>query len=143
MQQDYSHHLTTHISEKKGCGMAMKNIRLELARDPEFPNGSRDHGYDLVAPVDDDGQLLPKDWSANRDKCRVRRYWGNETEELGHLVRKPGGAWAFHYDILGDADDDETGYRFGNHKFLPGEYVSINEHDDVLRTFKVVAVRDI
>ena len=55
--------------------------------------------------------------------------------------RKPGGHWAFHYDIHGDADDDEGGYRLGNHKFAPGEYVSIREHDDdVLRTFRVVRV---
>ena len=55
-------------------------------------------------------------------------------------TRKPGGAWAFHYDILGDEDDDETGYRFGAHAFNPGEYVSIREHDDQLRTFRVVFV---
>jgi hypothetical protein len=42
--------------------------------------------------------------------------------------------------MLGDADDDETGYRFGDHKFALGEYVSIKEQDDVLRTFKVTFV---
>jgi hypothetical protein len=71
----------------------------------------------------------------------VRRFWGGDEDEIGHLVRKPGGSWAFHYDLLGDADDDEAGYRFGNHRFAPGEYVSIKEQDDVLRTFRVVFVR--
>ena len=123
--------------------MTMKTIRLELARDPDFPQGSRDHGYDITAPIDDNGQLIAEDWKANRDICRVRRFWGDEEEEIGHLVRKPGGSWAFHYDIHGDEDDDETGYRFNLHKFLPGEYVSIREHDDELRTFKVVAVREL
>ena len=73
----------------------------------------------------------------------MRRFWGDAEEEIGHLIRKPGGSWAFHYDILGDPDDDEAGYRFNQHRFMPGEYVSIREHDDVLRTFRVVAVRDL
>ena len=60
---------------------------------------------------------------------------------MGHLIRKPGGSWAFHYDLLGDADDDESGYRFGNHVFKPREYASIKEHDYELRTFLVVIVQ--
>jgi hypothetical protein len=71
----------------------------------------------------------------------VRRFWGDQEDEIGHLVRKPGGSWAFHYDVFGDADDDETGYRFADHHFVPGEYVSIKEQDDVLRTFRVIVVR--
>jgi hypothetical protein len=59
------------------------------------------------------------------------------------LVHKPGGGWGFHYDIHGAPDDDETGYRFDHHAFRPGEYVSIKEHDGVLRTFRVVSVRDL
>lgn len=123
--------------------MAMKTIRLELARDHDFPQGSRDHGYDITAPVDEQGQLMRDEWKANRDHCRVKRFWGDAEEEIGHLVRKPGGSWAFHYDIHGDAEDDETGYRFDKHSFLPGEYVSIREHDEELRTFRVIAVRDV
>ncbi len=120
--------------------MTIQKVRLELARDHDFPSGSRIHGYEFTAPVDDDGHILPEEWRGNRDRCRVRRFWGDDPDEVGHLIRKPGGAWAFHYDINGDEDDDETGYRFGNHSFLPGEYVSIKEHDDVLRTFRVISV---
>lgn len=123
--------------------MTMKKIRLELARDHAFPAGSREHGYEFTAPLGPDGKIDPAGWKENRDKCRVRRFWGHEEEEIGHLMRKPGGAWAFHYDILGDPDDDETGYRFGEEAFVPGEYVSINEHDDTMRTFRVVSVIDI
>jgi hypothetical protein len=114
---------------------------LELARDREHPDGSKRHGYEFVGPLDEEGRLDPVLWKKYRDRCRVRRFWLNEDDELGHLVRKPGGHWAFHYDINGDADDDEGGYRLGNHKFTVGEYVSIREHeDDVMRTFRVVRV---
>jgi hypothetical protein len=121
--------------------MSFSKIRLELARDHDFPDGSREHGYEFTAPLSDEGHILVPEWSLARDRCRVRRFWGGADDEIGHLVRKPGGSWAFHYDVFGDADDDETGYRFGDHRFAPREYVSIKEHDDVIRTFRVVVVR--
>ena len=31
--------------------MTLRKIRLELARDHDFPDGSRHHGYELVAPL--------------------------------------------------------------------------------------------
>jgi len=123
--------------------MTLKRIRLELARDHDFPGGSNEHGYEFTAPLRDDGKIDAAAWKNQRDKCRVRRFWGEEADEVGHLVRKPGGSWAFHYDILGEEDDDETGYRFGDHAFELGEYVSILEHDDQLRTFRVVRINDL
>ena len=121
--------------------MSFSKIRLELARDHDFPEGSRERGYEFTAPLSDDGRILVPEWDLARDRCRVRRFWGGDEDEIGHLVRKPGGSWAFHYDVFGDPDDDETGYRFGDHRFVPGAYVSIKEHDDVLRTFRVTVVR--
>ncbi len=121
--------------------MTLRKIRLELARDREHPEGSSRHGYEFVGPLDEEGHLDPALWKKYRDRCRVRRFWLHEADELGHLVRKPGGHWAFHYDINGDAEDDESGYRLGDHKFAVGEYVSIREHEDeVMRTFRVVRV---
>lgn len=124
--------------------MTMYRIRLELARDPDFPAGSRDHGYEFTAPLASDGHIDKDEWKRHKDSCRVRRFWGRDDDEIGHLVIKRGGHWAFHYDIHGDEDDDETGYRFGAHAFQPGEYVSIREHDDdELRTFRVISVTEI
>lgn len=120
--------------------MPLKRIRLELARDRDYPDGSRRHGYEFTAPLDHDWRIEPQGYKTAREQCRVRRFWGDKDDEVGHLIRKPGGSWAFHYDITGDEDDDETGYRFADHRFLEGEYVSIKEHDDVMRTFRVVAV---
>ena len=126
----------------------LQHIRLELARDPDFPSGSAEHGYELIAPLDEAGHISAAGWKAKRDKCRVRRFWGHEAEFIGHILHKPGGVggiWAFHYDIRGAAADshDETGFRFDTHVFRPGEYVSIREHDGALRTFWVKAVADL
>ncbi len=120
--------------------MTIKKIRLELARDQDLPSGSARHGYEFAAPLNERGNIDRSEWLKHRDQCRVLRFWDGEDDEVGHLIRKPGGNWAFHYDIHGDEDDDETGYRFGEHAFNPGEYVSIMEHDDVLRTFHVISV---
>lgn len=132
----------------KPAAPVMKRIRLELARDPEFPDGSRDHGYDLIVPLDTDGHVSQSGWKADRDHCRVRRFWGHEAELIGHVVHKPGGTggiWAFHYDIRSTQvpHHDETGFHFETHVFKPGEYVSIREQDGLLRTFRVQAVVDL
>jgi hypothetical protein len=123
--------------------MELSKVRLEMARDRDFPEGSPSHGYEFVAPLDAGGRIDAGAWHGQRHRCGVTRFWGSEDHEQGHLVRKPGGSWAFHYDIHGDADDDESGYRFGDHTFRPGEYVSIRDHGDELKTFKVVSVKPV
>ena len=80
----------------------LRRVRLELARDHEFPDGSRERGYDFIAPLDAKGHIDLDAWKALRDRCRVRRFWGYEREEIGHIVHKRGNVWAFHYDIHGD-----------------------------------------
>ena len=120
--------------------MSLKRIHLELARCKEFPEGSRMHGYDFVAPLDDAGHLQADTWRRERQHCRVRRFWGDAPDETGLLVHKRGGTWAFDYDP-NSRDDDEPGFKFDRHYFVPGEYVSIIEHDGVQRTFRVVSVR--
>jgi len=122
----------------------LKRIRLELARSKDFPTGSSRHGYEFVAPLDSKGHIDPKLWEQHRDHCRVRRFWSDEPEEIGRLVHKPGGAeharWVFDYDPA-SSDDDESGYRFGAHAFMPGEYVSIRDEDGELHTFQVASVQ--
>ncbi len=121
----------------------LRRVRLELARDPDFPAGSRERGYDFIAPLDEKGHIDPEAWKQLKDRCRVRRFWGIEPEAVGHIVHRPGGEWTFHYDIHGNAGHDEAGFRFSQHAFLPGEYVSILEQDGVLRTFFVASVREL
>ena len=120
----------------------LKKIRLELARDHGHPEGSRAVGYEFAAPLDANDRIDAKEWHKRRDNCRVRRFRPGEADDIGHLIRKPGGSWAFHYDIHSDEEDDEQGYRFGDHPFRPGEYVSIREEEG-LRTFKVTRVVEV
>jgi hypothetical protein len=123
----------------------LQRVLLNLARSKEFPDGSRKHGYDLVAPLKEDGHLDVELWKANRERCTVRRFWPGEVDEHGLLVHRAGGAegatWTFDYNP-GATDDDEAGYRLGSHLFKPGEYVSVRDDDGVLHTFRVATVSD-
>ena len=122
--------------------MALQRIRLELARHHDHPNGSSAHGYDFIAPLDRDGHLDAAEWRRERARCRVKRFWAGDAEEIGHLVHKRSRAWAFDYNPNA-SDDDETGFKFDQHRFVPGEYVSITEHDGQQRTFQIRAVTDL
>jgi hypothetical protein len=121
-----------------------KRIHLTLARSKEFPQGSEQRGYEFVAPLDAKGHIDVGQWLAQRDHCRVRRFWEGEDDEIGFLVHKPGGPeharWMFDYDPQRE-DDDEGGYRFGIHTFNQGDYVSIRGEDGEMHTYRVTSVQ--
>jgi hypothetical protein len=121
--------------------MGLARIRLELARTPEFPEGSTRHGYEFIAPLNGDAHIDPKAWKELKDRCKVSRFWGDEEPEQGTL-RHVGKGWRFDYDPS-DNDDDEPFFRLDRHALTPGAYVSITEHDGVQRPFKVVSVTPI
>ena len=118
--------------------MALKRIRLELARTPEFPEGSAAHGYEFVAPLDAKGHLDSREWPEAKGACTVRRFWARDADEHGTLIHRRDGNWAFSYEP-GD-DDDEPIFRFDRHLFVEGEYVTVTEHDGVARPFRVARV---
>lgn len=120
----------------------LKTIRLNLARSEGFPNGSDRHGYRFTAPLDASGHLDAAGWKTHRDLCRVVRFWGDEEEDIGHLIHRPGGSWGFTYDLEGD-EGDESGFKLSSHAFVPGEYVSIKDDHGKLHTFTVVTVTDV
>jgi hypothetical protein len=123
---------------------AFKRIRLHLARSKEFPSGSSQHGYQLIAPLDKNGHIDARLWKEHPELCHVRRFWPGEVDRIGVLAHKPGGSeharWVFDYDKH-RADDDESGYHFGAHVFAPGEYLTLRDQDSE-HTFKVISVEN-
>jgi hypothetical protein len=117
--------------------MSLKRIRLELARTPDFPGGSRGHGYEFVAPLDGRGHLDSSAWSQANVVCTVRRFGNGTLDEHGVLIHRKDGRWAFSY---APGDDDEPIFKFDRHLFTVGEYVTVTEHDGVARPFRVVEV---
>lgn len=121
----------------------LSRVTLHLARTNEHPEGSARHGYDFVAPLDAGGRIDLDAWRGLRNACVVHRFWNGDPPARGLLVHRPGGVggatWGFDYDPRTHGDD-EAGFRFGDHAFKAGEYVSIRDRDGDLRTFKVVKV---
>jgi hypothetical protein len=117
---------------------SFRRVRLELAREKGHPQGSAAIGYTFVAPLDSDGRIDADLSHKYREFCRVVRFRPDEEDEVGHLIRKQGGAFAFRYDIRGD-QDEEAGYHFSSDRFMVGDYVSVRE-DDGLHTFQVASV---
>ena len=119
--------------------MALKRIRLELARTPEYPEGNPACGYEFIAPLDAAGKLDPRRWAHDKSQCVVRRFWEKADDERGMLEHHRGALWVFSYQP--GEDDDEPIFRFDKHTFTKGEYVSVTEHDGIERPFRVVEVR--
>jgi len=123
---------------------ALKKITLNAARSKAFPDGSIRHGYDFVAPLTADGHIDLNAWKSHRGECFAHRFWGDEPRQSGLLVHRAGGhggaTWGFELGTGAKLDEEEEGFRFGDHAFRAGEYVSIREEDGELLTFKVISV---
>lgn len=113
----------------------LTHIRLELAREPGAPAGNPQDGWDIVAVLDSDGRLDPSGCRDQAGRLHVRRFESNQTVATGTLRQGPGGRWLL--DLAPEDAPDATGFRFGEERFVPGEYVSLIDADGETHTFVV------
>jgi hypothetical protein len=118
--------------------MTLMNIRLELGRDRDFPQGDPRHGYEFIAPLDRNGHLDAGAWASERQQCTVRSFRPGHEERKG-MLRHVGRGWRFDYQPA-RTDDDEPFFKLDRHVVAPGFYVTITEDDGAQRPFKIVAV---
>lgn len=114
------------------------HIRLELAREPGRPAGDPTEGYDLVAPLDGEGRLDPAAWRESPERSYARRFIDGATEAKGRLRHGAGDRWII--DLEPGEADDAVGFRFGDERFVAGEYVSLTLPDGEQHTYVVAAV---
>lgn len=117
-----------------------RHIRLELAREPGHPAGDPRTGYDIVAFLDADGRLDLETCRDQADRCRVRRFEEDATVATGLLRHTTGDRWILDFP---DDQEDATGFRLGEERFVPGEYVSMIGGDGVAHTYFVERVGDV
>jgi len=115
-----------------------RKIRIELAREPGHPEGAASVAYVIVAPLAADDRIDAKLWREHREACRIARLRPGEPVTHGHLLHRPGGGWAFHYESDVEVPD-EVGFHFAEECFVAGEYVSINEGKK-MHTYRVTSV---
>lgn len=119
--------------------MGWKQIKLVLGRTDEYPSGSSEHGYDIIAPLTIDGHLDEEAWRAERKRARVHRFWAGEDDEVGTLIRTRHRTWAISYKA--GEDDDEPFFKLETHIFNQGEYLTITETNGEALPFLVANVR--
>jgi hypothetical protein len=89
----------------------------------------------LRVPLDAEGLID----DAALEKCpamaTVRRFWPNEADQTGYLIRN-GNGWLFSYAV-GDEDDEQV-YHLEAHPLRVGDYVTITEVDGQRYPFRVV-----
>jgi hypothetical protein len=117
--------------------MNWKCIRLELARTPDFPKGSASRAFLLRLPLGEDGSIDDIAFREEPRRATVRRYWPNEPDLSGHLIRRPTG-WALSYR---PGEDDESIFHLETPRLLPGEYITVTEPDGRRLPFRVAGVR--
>jgi hypothetical protein len=132
---------TATASERRTSGpISWKSIVLRLARSRNYPEGSERHGYNILAPLDPEGRIDVETWRQNRERCTVVRHWPGEPNAYGWLRHQAGGeggaTWVIDYDRT-SADDDERGYRLGQHRFVVGEYITLAGTEGT-HTFRIV-----
>ena len=118
--------------------MSLMNVRLELGRTPDAPDGDRRHGYEFIAPLDRYGHLDAVEWDTKKDKCGVRCFRPSRTDRNG-MLRHVGRGWTFDY-FPERALAEEPIFRLDRHIIAPGFTISITEEDGVQRPFKIAAV---
>jgi hypothetical protein len=118
----------------------LMQVVMELAREPGHPHGDRNHGYQLNLPLSEDGRIDEKEFEHLHKVCTVKRIRSGEEPRYGRLRRGSAGQWSFDYDDRQEFDD-EMGFRLGEERFVPGEYISVREDDGVMHTFQIISVR--
>lgn len=115
-----------------------RRIRIELAREPDHPDGDSSFAYVIVAPLDSNGRIDADVWRKHREACRFARLRPEEADRRGHLVHRPNNGWALHYESLANLPD-EIGVHFADEQFIAGEYVSIRGAGET-HTYRVTSV---
>lgn len=106
--------------------MTWTMIRLELARTHAFPNGSAARSYVMRLPLGEGGLIDEQEYGRHPELATVRRFWPNEPDRRGCLLRT-GDGWALSYEE--GEDDDEYIFRLDAHTLLPGSYLTLTEPD--------------
>ena len=119
--------------------MALSMIRLELARTPDFPEGSAQHGYEFMAPLTADGQLDRDGWHRHRSLVGSAASGPERTTSTVSSCTIAA-ASGRSCTTACPRPSQEPIFRFDRHRFAVGEYVAITEHDGAQRTFRVVQV---
>ncbi len=108
-------------------------VHLDRVRAPGHPRGSSGDRYTLLLPLGSDGRILEAQAHSHPGYCRVSR-----TSPGGGVLRglmRPGSNRSWRLDFDGA---EETGFRFAEERFNPGQYVTVLRDGDP-HTYRVIS----
>ncbi len=118
--------------------MPWKVVCLELAASSEFPRGSAGRSYLIRLPLDDDGILDLVTLEAEPARATVRRFWSNQPDMHGAVVRTPSGL-AIEYEARGDERPPAS--ILDANRFQIGDKVVMTGPRGNYRNFRVVGLQ--
>jgi hypothetical protein len=113
--------------------MNWKTIRLELARTPEFPQGSASRVFLLRLPLHDNGSIDEGEVARRPSRATVRRFWASEPDTSGQIVRCPCG-WECR---CGQRGQEPLAFRLSSQPLRLGEQVTMTGPDGCELPFRV------
>jgi len=111
-------------------------IRLELAINADFPRGNNACGFVWKLPLTADFQIDASAWVKDPKSFQVSRFWESEQDVQGHMVQRSEGVWYMEYSD----GEQEPVFQLDNEKLLPGEFIDIRDHGNLMHIFKVVSI---
>lgn len=132
---------------ERGIAVAMKwkTIRLELASSWQFPRGSAGRSYLMRLPLTDQGRIDVAALDTQPMRATVRRYWPNQADMVGRLIRTPLG-FAIQYENVpaavngGPATNghcDPQLFQFGAEAIRGGDEIVLTEPDGYQGRYRV------
>lgn len=118
--------------------MAWRVVRLELAADSEFPRGSAGRSYIIRLPLRGDGTIDYANLEAEPGRATVRRFWPNQPDLIGTIVRTATGL-AIKYEARGD--DRPHLCSLDAHRFRPDDKVVMTGPNGNKRQFRVAGLQ--
>ena len=119
--------------------MPWRAIRLELAHTEEYPRGSASRAYLLRLPLGEDGAIDEALLAAAPTLATVRRFWPNEPDISGYIVRDAGG-WCFCYE---PCKCEAAACHVDMPKMYLGQCVTLTQPDGRQLPFRVASLRDL
>jgi len=116
--------------------MDMFEVRLELAVNPDYENGSDKCGYMLQLPLTEDYFIDEAAYEKHAERFKVTRYWENEPERSGRLVRKWKHTWHLEYTN----NEIEPIFQLDKERLVLGEFIDIRDHGNRMHVFKIVSL---
>jgi hypothetical protein len=112
-------------------------VHLDRVRDPGNSHGSGADRYTLLLPLGSDGRILEIEANRHPDYCRVSR--AEPGGGVLHGLMRPGSNQSWRLDF-GEAE--ETGLRFAEERFSPGDFVTVLRDGDP-HTYRVISRQEL